>query len=36
MSKTKELVCIGCPIGCPLQLTHDGTEITRAVRKEDG
>jgi len=23
----KTFTCIGCPIGCPLQLTHEGTEI---------
>ena len=34
MSKTKELVCIGCPIGCPLQLTHDGTEIVEVHGQE--
>ena len=27
MSEVKSLVCIGCPIGCPLQLTHAGKEI---------
>lgn len=27
MSETKRFVCIGCPIGCPLQLSHEGTEI---------
>jgi len=24
---TKNFTCIGCPIGCPLQLTHEGREI---------
>ena len=23
----EKFVCIGCPIGCPLQLTHEGQEI---------
>ena len=27
MSETEKFVCIGCPVGCPLQLTHEGTEI---------
>lgn len=27
MPETKEYTCIGCPIGCPLQLTHNGKEI---------
>lgn len=27
MSETKSFTCIGCPIGCPLQLSHDGLEI---------
>lgn len=27
MSENKSFTCIGCPIGCPLQLTHEGTEI---------
>ena len=25
--KTKEYVCIACPIGCPLRLVHEGDEI---------
>ena len=28
MAKAKEYTCIGCPIGCPLQLVHKGTKIT--------
>lgn len=28
MAKAKEYTCIGCPIGCPLQLVHKGTRIT--------
>jgi CxxC motif-containing protein len=27
MSDIAKFVCIGCPIGCPLQLTHEGLEI---------
>jgi CxxC motif-containing protein len=27
MSGTRSFVCIGCPIGCPLLLTHEGREI---------
>lgn len=27
MVKAKQFVCIGCPIGCPLQLQHEGGEI---------
>jgi CxxC motif-containing protein len=26
-SKTEEYVCISCPIGCPLQLVHEGDTI---------
>jgi CxxC motif-containing protein len=25
--KVERYVCIGCPIGCPLQLVHEGNEI---------
>lgn len=28
MVKAKQYTCIGCPIGCPLQLQHQGNEIT--------
>lgn len=28
MAKAKEYTCIGCPIGCPLQLVHKGSNIT--------
>lgn len=28
MSEVEKFVCIGCPVGCPLQLTHEGREIT--------
>lgn len=27
MSENASFTCIGCPIGCPLQLTHEGPEI---------
>jgi len=27
MSENQAFTCIGCPIGCPLQLTHEGSEI---------
>lgn len=27
MSEVQKFTCIGCPIGCPLQLTHEGNEI---------
>jgi CxxC motif-containing protein len=26
-SKTQDYVCIACPIGCPLQLVHEGDAI---------
>ena len=28
MVRAKEYTCIGCPIGCPLQLVHKGKKIT--------
>jgi CxxC motif-containing protein len=27
VSETRSFTCIGCPIGCPLQLSHEGREI---------
>ncbi|MBP7382357.1 DUF1667 domain-containing protein [Myxococcota bacterium] len=27
MSDQKNFTCIGCPIGCPLQLTHEGLDV---------
>jgi CxxC motif-containing protein len=27
MSDTEKFVCVGCPIGCPLELEHDGDRI---------
>lgn len=28
MVESEQFICIGCPIGCPLQLQHEGGEIT--------
>ena len=28
MVESEQFICIGCPIGCPLQLQHQGGEIT--------
>lgn len=25
---TRELICIGCPLGCPLTVTMEGNEVT--------
>ncbi len=27
MPDTEEFVCVGCPIGCPLELQHEGDQI---------
>ena len=27
MAEKKEFICIGCPVGCPLELDHDGDKI---------
>jgi len=27
MPETEKFVCVGCPIGCPLELEHEGDEI---------
>ena len=27
MSETRTFVCVACPIGCPLLLTHEGREV---------
>ncbi len=27
MTETRQFVCISCPIGCPLVLTHEGREV---------
>jgi CxxC motif-containing protein len=34
MAKAKEYTCIGCPIGCPLQLVHRGSKITEISGNE--
>jgi CxxC motif-containing protein len=34
MVKAKEYTCIGCPIGCPLQLVHRGSKITEISGNE--
>jgi len=34
MAKAKEFTCIGCPIGCPLQLVHKGSKITEISGNE--
>ena len=34
MVKAKEYTCIGCPIGCPLQLVHKGSKITEISGNE--
>lgn len=31
MSETETFTCIGCPIGCPLQLTHEGHQIVEIL-----
>lgn len=30
MMETRELICIGCPLGCPLTVTIEGENITVA------
>jgi CxxC motif-containing protein len=34
MVKAKDYTCIGCPIGCPLQLVHKGIKITEISGNE--
>lgn len=34
MIETRQLVCIGCPIGCPLQLEHEGGTIREVSGNE--
>jgi CxxC motif-containing protein len=34
MSETRSMVCIGCPIGCPLVLTHEGREVVEVRGNE--
>ncbi len=31
MADTDKFVCIGCPVGCPLELEHEGDEIIEVV-----
>ena len=32
--ETKRFVCVGCPVGCPLQLEHVGHEIVEILGYE--
>jgi CxxC motif-containing protein len=34
MSETRSMVCIGCPIGCPLVLTHEEREVVEVRGNE--
>ena len=29
MADAKQFTCIGCPIGCPLELRHEGNEVKK-------
>lgn len=29
--ESRELICIGCPLGCPLQVTIEGKEVTKVT-----
>jgi CxxC motif-containing protein len=31
MPDTEKFVCIGCPVGCPLELAHEGNEIVEVA-----
>ena len=31
--ETRELICIGCPLGCPLTVTVENNEVTITVDK---
>jgi CxxC motif-containing protein len=31
MSDTEKFVCIGCPMGCPLELAHEGDHIVEVA-----
>ena len=33
-TEKREMVCVGCPIGCPLELDHQGTEIVEVAGYE--
>ena len=30
-TETSEMICITCPVGCALQVTHDGKKVTNVV-----
>ncbi len=34
MTERKRFVCVGCPIGCPLQLDHEGLRIVEVSGNE--
>jgi len=34
MSESRQFVCVGCPIGCPLQLDHEGRKIIEVSGNE--
>lgn len=34
MPETRKFVCIGCPIGCPLELEHEGDAIIEVAGNE--
>ncbi|MFH1130778.1 MAG: DUF1667 domain-containing protein [Pseudomonadota bacterium] len=34
MAEKTQLICVGCPIGCPLQLEHTGNEIREITGNE--
>ena len=29
--ETRELICIGCPMGCPLKVEMDGGEVSSEI-----
>jgi CxxC motif-containing protein len=31
MADTEKFVCIGCPVGCPLELAHEGDQIVEVA-----
>ena len=31
MADTEKFVCIGCPVGCPLELAHEGNQIVEVA-----
>lgn len=34
MAETKQFICVGCPVGCPLELDHEGDRIVEVVGYE--